>query len=239
MPSYLKTLFGAGAAALVTWLLLRPKVARAEAMPTAVDDLRFRMAIPSEAQPYADAYLRAGRERRIEPFLLVAIAMRESRSGAALVPPGPAGKGDYGHGHGIMQIDDRSHAEWLAANDWTDPLINIRKGADILRGKMRFFSGREEVKGLVEGGRVSVTSSVAARLGVAPGAYPDPRPLAGPALVRAAVAAYNAGEGRILQAIAAGKDPDSLTANYNYSSDVLSRAAAYLSKYRSISSAVT
>ena len=57
---------------------------------------------------------------------------RESGAGLYLVPPGPAGTGDSGHGRGLMQLDDRTWEAWLEENDWTDPATNILKGASIL-----------------------------------------------------------------------------------------------------------
>lgn len=35
-------------------------------------------------------------------------------------------------GRGLGQIDYGSHKEWLSANDWRDPRVNIRKAAGIL-----------------------------------------------------------------------------------------------------------
>ena len=219
-PRITAWLYGLGGVAALA-LLLWPR--KAKAMPASAT--AFAQAIPPEARPYAAIYLQAAKERSLDPHLLVAIAMRESRSGQALSPPGPAGKGDYGHGHGIMQIDDRSFGPWLRANPWQDSLTNIRKGADIFKVKVKFLQSREQVPGLAEGGLVTVSSAVAQKLGVTMGKFSDPRPLTGDLLIRAALAAYNAGEGSVLQAVAAGKNPDLLTANANYASDVLARTS--------------
>lgn len=48
--------------------------------------------------------------------------------------------------------------------------------------------------------------------------------ISGDVLIRGSVAAYNGGEGRVLKAIRADRDVDSVTANGNYSSDVLGRS---------------
>jgi soluble lytic murein transglycosylase-like protein len=78
----------------------------------------------------------------LAPELIAAIMDRESRGGDALSPPGPAGTGDFGHGRGLMQIDDRT---WTAfCNDigrWQDPATNIAFGAGILSSYLRAFSG--------------------------------------------------------------------------------------------------
>lgn len=69
----------------------------------------------------------------LPPATLLAIMWRESCFGIALKPQGPGGTGDQGHGRGLMQVDDRAHRAWVQANDWANPAINIRKGAEVLR----------------------------------------------------------------------------------------------------------
>lgn len=150
------------------------------------------------AAKFSEQLLQAARESGTDPFVLAAIMERESRSGEAL---DPAGRGDGGHGHGLMQIDDRSHQAWLATGVWRDPLQNIRYGAKVLKENLVFF----------------------ARPGVG---REDPRPLQGQELLQAAVAAYNTGAANVLRSIKAGKHPDATTAHANYSQDVLQRAEA-------------
>src|SRR5436309_11525230 len=49
---------------------------------------------------------------------------------------------DGGHGRGLMQIDDRSFGDWLAAHqDGLDPASNIDKGCSILRANIDHFGG--------------------------------------------------------------------------------------------------
>lgn len=167
----------------------------------------------SVATPHArgSAYLndvsRVGEEDSVDPLLLVAIMERESACGTSrgLDQPGPAGRGDGGHGRGLMQLDDRVtggqvHGAIIADGRWADPYWNIKAAVvDHLKPDLRFF----EKKGLT-----------------------------GDALLRAAVAAYNTGAGNVWRSLQAGKDPDATTAGGNYSADVLSRYAALSQAYR-------
>ncbi len=99
----------------------------------------FSLAIPSEAAPYAATILAVADETGVDPFLIAAIGQRESRWGLAL---DAEYRGDGGHGHGIMQIDDRTWGSWLAGNEWWDPYVNVRKGAEILASNLSYFEGK-------------------------------------------------------------------------------------------------
>lgn len=187
----------------------------------------FRWTLPSYAQPYADVILRVSREKGLDPFLIFALGDRESGWGRYL---NADGTGDSGHGHGLMQIDDGSFAEWLATHDWRDPYTNVSKGASILQAAIGFFQGRAAVKGYTDGTRVQIDKS-AARLKVAPGYYPDPRPLSGDALWRAAIAAYNTGSANVLMNLATNHPAEFTTTGGDYTSDVVARANAVAKKY--------
>jgi len=180
-------------------------------------DLAFKASLSSQARPYSDVILRVARETGMDPFLIYALGQRESRWGAALSADMT---GDGGHGRGIMQIDDRSFANWLATNNWRDPYTNVRKGAEILKAKMNFFTSTTPVAGLTNGKMVSITGTAASRRNVSPGSYPDPRPLYGSRLVESAIAAYNTGEGNVLRSLAAGVAVDTTTAGGDYLADV-------------------
>jgi soluble lytic murein transglycosylase-like protein len=187
----------------------------------------FRAALSSQAKPYSAVILQAARDTGVDPFIIYALGQRESRWGAAL---NANGTGDAGHGHGLMQIDDRSFLSWLESHDWRDPYTNVRKGAEILRDKMRFFEGRSAVQGYTDGVNVSVDKS-AERFGVQPGLYPDPRPLIGSRLVEAGIASYNTGEGNVLMALAVGADVDTTTAGGDYYADVWSKMLDAVSRF--------
>jgi hypothetical protein len=107
---------------------------------------------------------------------------------------------------------------------WQDPETNIREGARILKKKLAFLAASP-------GKPLVVTAKEAARLGVQPGSYPDPRPLRGQALIEAGIAAYNTGEGNVLQNLAVGRAPDVTTSGGNYSRNVLATAASALSTF--------
>lgn len=83
----------------------------------------------------------AAAEWNCDPLILAAICDRESMGGAALNPRGPTGRGDGGHGHGLMQIDSRSWSSWLRTHDWQDALTNVRKGAEIFATELERFAG--------------------------------------------------------------------------------------------------
>jgi len=99
----------------------------------------FSLAIPSEAAPYAATILAVAEETGVDPFVIAAIGERESRWGLTL---DANGLGDSGHGHGIMQIDDRTWGSWLASSEWWDPYVNVRKGAEIMGQNLDYFAGK-------------------------------------------------------------------------------------------------
>lgn len=129
------------------------------------------------------------------PEIVAAIISRESRFGLILDPDGT---GDGGHGHGLMQIDDRSFGDWLAQNDWLDPATNIEMGVKILTGKYNYLNEH--------GGFDNLSDADAER---------------------ASIAAYNCGEGNVLKVLRSGADIDSRTAGHDYSADVLARAEQF------------
>jgi membrane-bound lytic murein transglycosylase MltF len=85
------------------------------------------------------------------PEIIAGIISRESRFGLLLDPrkPGgnPAGTGDNGHGHGLMQIDDRFHREFIRRGQWTDPAANIAYGVRVLTEYYDWLSDHAELRG--------------------------------------------------------------------------------------------
>ncbi len=134
----------------------------------------------------------AGEAYQVQPEILAGIMMRESKGGEAL---DQNGRGDSGHGHGLMQIDDRSFPLFCSQCDWRNPAVNILFAAFVLSRKKSFIQRKFN---LDEQG-----------------------------LIRAAIAAYNCGEGNVQKALLAGEDIDSRTSRQNYSRVVLEYAEAY------------
>lgn len=148
----------------------------------------------------------AAARHRHRAEVLAGIVMRESLGGLSplLDRPGPEGRGDRDeqgryHGHGLCQIDDRSFPEFCAGAEWKDAAKNIAMGAWVLARKRAYLAAR------TLGFRLTDDD-----------------------LERAVIAAYNAGEGRVLRAIVKGHDPDSCTAHGDYASAVLRYAELYL-----------
>jgi hypothetical protein len=97
-----------------------------------------------------------------------------------------------------MQIDDRSFPDFCETGPWRDPAANIDKGASCLFEKQAYIAAR--ANGL------TLTQSQ---------------------VERAAIAGYNCGARRVIQAIAAGLDIDTYTAHADYSRKVLEYAEMY------------
>jgi hypothetical protein len=132
--------------------------------------------------------------------VIAGIIMRESAGGRMLTPPGPTGTGDGGHGHGLMQIDDRSFAVFCNCSAWKDPAQNIEYGSVILQRK-RIYLQTATLKKAIE--------------------------LTVDELERWSIAAYNCGEGRAFQAIKEHRDFDFYTTHRDYSEGVLRYADYY------------
>lgn len=144
----------------------------------------------------------------LDPLLLLAMLDRESEGGDALEPRGAAGLGDEGHGHGLGQIDDRSHQSFLKAYGadgrplWQKPEFNIHFAAHVLAFYISQFDG----SGL------------------------DP--------LLCGMASYNAGPKAVREAVRKMTQPverqlliqtlDAVTTDKNYVSDVLARRAGYV-----------
>jgi len=155
---------------------------------------------------YDAIIVEAASKHRHRPEVMAGIVMRETQGGLSslLDRQGPEGRGDRDkegryHGHGLCQIDDRSFPEFCAGPDWKNAAKNIAMGAWALSRKRAFLAARTLGFKLTNGD-----------------------------LEKASIAAYNAGEGRVLRAIEQGRDPDSCTAHADYAAAVLRYADLYL-----------
>jgi hypothetical protein len=155
---------------------------------------------------YGDFIVKAAGLWRVRASVVAGIMMRETQGGLSplLSIPGPGGKGDKDkngiyHGHGLMQIDNRSFPAFCQGFSWSSPEANINFGTEVFYRKTRFFARRLDHLQLLPNWN-------AERLGIA---------------------SYNAGEGNILRAVNKGVDPDLFTARHNYSAKVLEYASLY------------
>lgn len=196
-----------GVAGPMTWAALRgntePEPGYARNDPALLAELplaaRYRAAIESGAD-------RAG----VSPALVCGIGSRESRWGLALVPPGPAGTGDA--------LPRGSRKPWREGDLPPD-------GGGFGRGLMqidfdahafaRTGNWRDPGANIDYGCKVLRGNRLLLRRRTG---------LAGDALLRAAVAAYNCGAGNVLKALERGRDVDHFTSGRDYARDVLDRA---------------
>ena len=77
------------------------------------------------------------------PSVICGIGSRESEWGlsTALDKPGPGGKGDHGHGRGLMQIDDRYH-EFARTGKWDNARENLLYAAQVLISSRKYLANR-------------------------------------------------------------------------------------------------
>lgn len=133
---------GIGALLTVGWAASRrrPKPPLPGGRLMGVSESEFVSALPASARALGPTVLHIAQTYALDPWLLAAVIQHESYWGRYLTAQG---LGADGHGHGLMQIDDRYWGPWLAANDWRDPAVNIAKGAEILKAALETFPGDE------------------------------------------------------------------------------------------------
>lgn len=157
------------------------------------------------ALSYREAIAQAAQIYGMTPSLICAIAWRESGWGQSRLmrPKGPGGTGDWaprqgrmppdglGWGRGLMQIDYGSHLAFCS-----NPGEWPDPTKNIAYGCDIFFGGRKQIQADISG----ISSNE---------------------LLRASVAAYNAGAGAAIKAIRAGNDVSKITYSPGYVDDII------------------
>lgn len=116
-------------------------------LPTPLELLTARL--PERLRPWARCFLAMELIYGMDAFLLAAIVDRESLGGTSkhLTVKGPAGKGDFGNGHGLAQIDGRHHRSFIEAKFddarplWTIPAFNILYAAELFARNLKLLGG--------------------------------------------------------------------------------------------------
>lgn len=96
------------------------------------------LSLAREGVAFAPEIARAAAKYGLDPCLLAAVAAQETGG-----PGSNAGRnvvGDGGHGHGIFQIDDRSHGFARSANAM-NPQANADYAAGMIAGLLRRYGG--------------------------------------------------------------------------------------------------
>lgn len=106
-----------------------------EIMDESASRRRSQRQIPPPFDEWADLIYQAADKYQLEPALIASVIWCESG--------GKNITGKDGHGHGLMQIDDRRHHQWLAAHaNGLEPVSNIDYGVALLRQSIDHFRGK-------------------------------------------------------------------------------------------------
>jgi spore coat assembly protein SafA len=99
-----------------------------------LEKLSTRGSLPEPYSKYQDEIMAASRKYNIPPEIITGVISRETNGQNIL--------GDGGHGHGLMQIDDRYHSSFLRNNqNGLNPASNIDYGTSILRDNLDRYNG--------------------------------------------------------------------------------------------------
>ncbi|RMF58004.1 MAG: lysozyme [Calditrichaeota bacterium] len=167
--------------------------------PTMLKQLR-------EAEKYRSAIEEAAQKYNLRPALIGGIGSRESHWGLALRPPGPEGTGDFHPRNGELPPD---------GGGWGRGLMQIDYKYHEFARTGNWKDPRENI--------LYAAKLLDANLKF----FRRKTSLTGKQLLRAAVAAYNAGPGNVLRAVNSGKDVDYYTTGRDYSRDVFNRAGFF------------
>jgi Transglycosylase SLT domain len=193
---------------------------------TRAEQQAFKAALPPQGQEFGDLILAAAREYRIAPFIIAGIMQVETMYGKSGACKGKnaACVGFTGGDFGLMQINKASFPDFFTKTTpngtpyWADAKQNIRMGASILKANLDALTSDG-------GGTVRMTGRAVTLCVALPGRKPDPRPIANPNLISLGVAAaYNAGLGNVLAALAVDCNPDTVTFTGGYAKSAVKAA---------------
>lgn len=98
------------------------------------DGIAATKSLPAPYNQYAKEISAASQKYNIPPEIIAGVISRET-NGRNII-------GDGGHGHGLMQIDDRFHGSFLRSHqNGLDPASNIDYGTSLLRNNLDHFNG--------------------------------------------------------------------------------------------------
>lgn len=98
------------------------------------NSLATKASLPQPYAKYQNEILAASKKYNIPPEIITGVISRETNGQNIL--------GDGGHGHGLMQIDDRFHGDFLRSHqNGLDPASNIDYGTSLLRQNLDHFGG--------------------------------------------------------------------------------------------------
>jgi spore coat assembly protein SafA len=135
------------------------------------------VSLPSPYGNYQDEIMASSQKYNVPPEIITAVISRET-NGRNII-------GDGGHGHGLMQIDDRYHGSFLRNNhNGLDPATNIDYGTSIIRDNLNRYNGDfRKALAAYNAGQGNVDRAVAN--GLSPDAYTTGRNYGADVLQRA------------------------------------------------------
>jgi len=198
--------FTVGAALVGAWLMTaKRKISDlARSALNEVNAALFEGSIPSGAVQYADVIKQVAAEQSVDPFVLTAIGEQETHWGTARGYQGTSGPS-------IIGLDQ--HGRGLMQ-------IDDRTWGDWVSAN----DWTDPYTNVTQGAKVYAQAL----------SYFQKKGLVGDAAIQAALAAYNAGPGRVWSAIQAGESPDSVTAPGNYGSAVYAAATSYAGEFQTL-----
>jgi hypothetical protein len=178
---------------------------------------QLRAALPAEGQPYTSVIFQAAQETGVSPLILAGVLWREGDFGTKLTPPGPAGTGDFAPRAWTKNVDGSAM-----------PMPPDGKGWGRGLGQHDWYFDRDWLAANDWTDPYQNIRRIADKL-IARAQHYAVRGLSDAQLLKATVASYNANEAKVLSAVRANADPDSVTTGKNYAADVLAHAASYAS----------